>query len=236
VAALLDERSGEAHPGAKSCWYAPDIIEQLLAAKTRHEIGSHSGRHVYFDKVSAVEAEEDLTFARHIHQSNGLPFMSMVFPRNDVGHLAELEGMGLRVFRGPDVGPVTALRQMSQPIGQAANLVEKLLPFPPPIVNPTRRGAMTDIPGSMLLIGRNGPRRFVLPAVTRNKLQSGLARARRQGGVFHLWFHPSNFYYRREEQLATLDWFLEHAAHEAGAGRIDICTMEQHADGVRARQ
>ena len=36
---------------------------------------------------------------------------------------------------------------------------------------------MIDVPGSMLLMARNGVRRFVLPSVTRAKLKSGLARA-----------------------------------------------------------
>lgn len=229
VAALIDERSAEARPGAKSCWYAPDIIERLLAAKTRHEIGSHGGHHIYFDKVDAATAEEDVAFARDIHLSNKLPFLSMVFPRNDIGHLPVLEKAGLRVYRGPDAGPVTALRHAFKPVGQAANLADKLLPFPPPVVQATLRSSMIDIPGSMLLLGRNGLRRFVFPAVTRTKLKLGVARARRQGGVFHVWFHPSNFYYRRDEQLATLDWFLGHAAREAGSGHIDICTMGAYA-------
>jgi hypothetical protein len=69
-----------------------------------------------------------------------------------------------------------------------------------------------------------------LASVTRAKLKSGLERARASGGIFHLWFHPSNFYFRREEQLATLDWFLGHAANEAGQGRIEISTMSSYAD------
>ncbi|MGH6736251.1 MAG: hypothetical protein ACRECX_09245 [Methyloceanibacter sp.] len=230
VAALLDEKSSEARPGAKGCWYAPDIVERLLAAKTQHEIGSHGGHHVYYDEIDAASAGEDLAFARNIHRRSDLPFVSMVFPRNTIGHLPELEKAGLRVFRGPDAGPVTTLRKAVRPLGQAANLADKLLPFPPPLVHAARRGAMIEVPGSMLLIGRNGLRRFVLPTVTRAKLERGLARARSHGGVFHVWFHPSNFYYRRDEQLDTLDWFLERAADEAARGHIDVLTMGAYAD------
>jgi peptidoglycan/xylan/chitin deacetylase (PgdA/CDA1 family) len=230
VAALLDERSASGRPGPKSCWFAPDVVERLVAAKTSHEIGTHSGRHVYFDRIGASEAEDDLGFAQTIHRENGLSFTSMVFPRNEVGHLRQLAGTGLRTFRGPDAGPATAMRRVSAPLGQAANLAGKALPLPPPVVAATRSGGMIDVPGSMLLMARNGVRRFVLPSVTRAKLKSGLARARATGRIFHLWFHPSNFYYRHEEQLATLDWFLGHAANEAGNGRIDIRTMGSYAD------
>jgi hypothetical protein len=100
------------------------------------------------------------------------------------------------------------------------------------VVEAKRRDGLIDVPGSMLLMGRNGVRRFVLPAVTRAKLKLGLDHARQSGGIFHLWFHPSNFYYRREEQLDTLDWFLGHAANEAGKGRIEIRTMGSYAEST----
>ena len=32
VAALLDEKSASARPGPKSCWFAPDVVERLVAA------------------------------------------------------------------------------------------------------------------------------------------------------------------------------------------------------------
>jgi hypothetical protein len=81
----------------------------------------------------------------------------------------------------------------------------------------------------MLIMGRNGPRRFIAPPVTRAKLRMGLNRAQRTGGIFHLWFHPANFYYRRHEQLDTLAAFLEHAAAESARGRIQIRTMGAYA-------
>lgn len=235
VAALLDEKSAQGRPGSEAAWYAPDIIERLVHAKTRHEIGTHSGRHVYFDRISATEAADDLGFARDIHEKNDLVFTSMVFPRNAVAHLHQLNRLGLRVFRGPDTDWATALRGVSEPLGQAANLADKALPLPPPVVEARTVDGMVDVPGSMLLIGRNGLRRLVFPAVTRAKLKRGLTRAQKSGGIFHFWFHPSNFYYRREEQLATLDWFLGHAANEAGNGCIEIRTLGSYAPSGMCR-
>jgi peptidoglycan/xylan/chitin deacetylase (PgdA/CDA1 family) len=231
VAALLDQRSAQAQPGSNACWHAPDIVERIVNARVGHEIGSHGGRHIYFADIAEAEAREDLAFASDVHRANGLPFRSFVFPRNAVGHLGALADAGLRTFRGPDVGWTGAARRAGRKIGQAVNLADKMLPIPPPAVIATHGGRLVDIPGSMLLLGRNGPRRFVLPAVTRAKLDMGLRRARRSGGTFHLWFHPSNFYYRRDEQLDTLAWFLARAADEAGRGRIEIRTMGGYADG-----
>ena len=80
----------------------------------------------------------------------------------------------------------------------------------------------------MLLIGSKW-RSTHDPARRNSRQVCGRTEARfRTGRTLHLWFHPSNFYYRRDEQLATLAWMLERAANEAGQGRIEICTMDSH--------
>ena len=164
-----------------------------------------------------------------MHRAHSLAFKSFVFPRNAVGHLGALAQAGVRTFRGPDVGWPSRFHRFGTMVGRAANLADKFLPVAPQSVRAERRDGLVDISGSMLLIGRNGLRRFVLPVLTRAKLAAGLRRAQASGGVFHLWFHPSNFYFRRGEQLATLAWFLERAAGEAGKGRLDIRTMGSYA-------
>jgi hypothetical protein len=225
VAALLDEASSRSLAGSKACWYAPDIIEQLVGAKVPHEIGSHSGRHIYFDDAPASQAEADLDFARDVHRANGLAFKSFIFPRGACGHLDQLARVGLRIFSHADVGWTVAARRAGRHVARVANLADKVLPIPPHPTLARQRSGLLELEKSMLLMGRNGLRRFVLPQVTCAKFRLGLERACRTGGIFHLWFHPSNFYYRREEQLATLAWCLERAANEAGRGRIEICTM-----------
>jgi Polysaccharide deacetylase len=229
VAALLDAPSAQGRPGAQACWYAPDIIERLLGARVRHEIGSHSGRHIYFDRATAAQAREDLEFARDIHRSHGLAFRSFVYPRHAFGHADIIAEVGLRAYSHADAGWFEAFRRLGERPGRAAHLVDKLLPIPPQPVVPQDEDGIIHIPKSMLLMGRNGPRRFISPTVTGAKLRAGLARARESGGTFHLFFHPSNFYYRRDEQLETLAAFLADAADEAGRGRIEIRTMGSYA-------
>jgi Polysaccharide deacetylase len=230
VAALLDEKSAAAQPGDKRCWYAPDVIEQIVNAKSRHEIGSHGGRHRYFDCMASAQAREDLEFAREQHRAHALPFDAFVFPRNSIGHLDILRNTGLRTFRGPDRGWFMAAGAAGRMAGRTANFVDKMLPIPPTPVAACQNGkGLVDIPGSMLLLARNGARRFVFPVVTRAKLGMGLVRSRDRKRIFHLWFHPSNFYYRRDEQFATLAWFLEQAADQASRGDLEILTMGECA-------
>jgi hypothetical protein len=229
VAALLDETSARSHPGSTACWYAPDVIERILRAKVRHEIGSHGGRHIYFDRISDAQAQDDLAFAKGVHHAHGLGFESFVYPRGSVGHLDVLARNGIRVVRSRDVGLLRTANPEGRLAARAANFIDQFLPVPPRPSWPQPLGPLIDIPGCMQVLGRNGLRRFVLPQITRAKLGLGLERAKRTGGTFHLWFHPSNFYHRRDEQLATLGWFLARAANEAGRGRIEFRTMGSYA-------
>ncbi len=234
VAALLDAESAADRPGSKPAWYAPDIVERIAASKVGHEIGSHGGRHIYFNAIDKAAAREDLDFARAIHRAHGLAFRSLVFPRNAVGHLDVLAQAGLTTYRGPDLQWFPVLAGPARMVTRAANLADKLLPIPPRTGAPQGHNRLIELPGSMLLLGRNGLRRFALPVVTRSKLAMGLARAAESGGVFHFWFHPSNFYTRRQEQLDTIDWFLAHAAGAAGRGEIEIATMGDFAPAQAA--
>jgi hypothetical protein len=62
------------------------------------------------------------------------------------------------------------------------------------------------------------------------KLRAGLLAASEQRGLFHLWFHPSNFYYDRAAQLRILDVALEEACRLRGRGVLDVRTMGSFAD------
>ena len=174
VAALLDEASSRSRPGSKTCWYAPDVVEQLLGAKVAHEIGSHSGRHIYFDKVNSSEALADLEFARAVHSSHGLAFKSFIFPRNACGHLDLLSRVGLRTFGSADVGWTTAARHAGRQPARIANLIDQMLPIPPRLTMAKQRDGLVELERSMLLMGRNGARRMIPPGVTRAKFAVGL--------------------------------------------------------------
>jgi peptidoglycan/xylan/chitin deacetylase (PgdA/CDA1 family) len=225
VGALLDPASAEEKPGRIASWYAPDIVEWVATTKVRHEIGSHGGRHTYFNAIDRDMARADLDLAREIHRAHGLPFKSLVFPRNAVDHLDVVAEVGLATYRGPDLQWFPTVGGAARILTRAANLADKMLPIAPSTAPPRSHDRLIELPGSMLLLGRNGLRRFALPTVTRRKLALGLTRAAESGQIFHFWFHPSNFYDRRQEQLDTVDWFLERAADAAGRGEIEIATM-----------
>lgn len=225
VAALLDPCSAKGQPGGEHLWYAPDVIERINNAAVKHDLGSHGGRHRYFDVLDVRGADEELAFARAIHEEHGLPFISFVFPRNKVAKTALLEKHGIRVYRGEDVAWHQHIRSRFEPAGRLANFVDKALPTAPHTVLPERSDGLTNVPGSLLFFGREGLRRFVPTGSMRRKLAKGMAAAVSSGRVFHLWFHPSNFWHDAETQFSIFEEFVSNAAQLKSRGELWIKPM-----------
>ena len=182
VAALLDETSARSHPGSTSCWYAPDVIERIVRAKVRHEIGSHGGRHIYFDRISAAQAQDDLAFAKGVHHAHGLGFESFVYPRGSVGHLDVLAHNGIRVVRSRDVGLLRTANPEGRLAARAANFIDQFLPVPPRPSWP-HPGPLIDIQDACRCwTKRIAP--FRLPSRAPSSGSAGCAK--RTGGTFHL--------------------------------------------------
>lgn len=231
VAALLDPRAAPPASGHEAAWYAPDIVAAIDRSRIKHDIGSHGGRHLYFDRISDDEARADLGYARDLHRAHGLGFTSFVYPRNLVGKQALLAAHGVRIFRAPDAAWHQRLRDRSERVGRLANLVDKALPIAPPAVFASGDQGLIRLPGSMLLMGRQGVRRLVPRRMMGKKLERGVAAAIEVGGTFHLWFHPSNFYHRPDTQFALLDAFLAMVGRQREQGRIEVRTMGDFAAG-----
>lgn len=229
VAALLDRSAARARPGGEHLWYAPDLIDAIASARVRHELGSHGGRHKYFDALTEAQAEEDIAYARAIHDAQGLPLRSFVFPRNRVAKTQLLSRHGVCVYRGMDHAWHQRVRQRSVVLGRAANLLDKVLPLPPETVLPEAQDTLVNVPGSTLFLGRHGIRSLARPATMVRKLEEGVARAARHRRVFHLWFHPSNFWHDTERQFATFEAFLSALARQAADGRVAPRTLGSYA-------
>jgi len=125
-----------------------------------------------------------------------------------------------------DAGVLEAVSRWAPQLRPLVNLADKALPLAPPVVQPVRRDhGLIELPSSLLLIGRNGLRKVVSPAALRAKLRAGLTRAVETGELFHLWFHPSNFYTGLESQLDVLDDALGKAAELRSQGQLDVLPM-----------
>ena len=227
VAALLDVKNAQDRPGDQSIWFAPEVIEEIVLSKVSHDIGSHGGRHRYFDNMSEEECIDDLQYAAYIHKKHGLALKSFVFPRNKVAKTNLLAAQGIKIYRGQDISWHQSIRNHQELFGRVANLVDKMFPIAPQVVKPDYSTDICNLPGSMLFFGRKGVRKFVNSDVMSKKLEKGLNTAVFENAVFHLWFHPSNFWHDTDQQFRTFERFIAKALELSSVGHLEIKPMSE---------
>lgn len=228
---LVHNRDRRIAPGDDALWYAPAIIEAIRVARPTHEIGSHSFRHPYFSELDAATARGELAAARRVHDAHGLEFQSFVYPRNLVAHGEALQEHGIAVFRSVDAGVLQMAGYLHPAARKALNLGTKLLPVTPPTVWPRRhQSGLIELQSSLLLMARNGARKLIRPTLLHANARRGLASAQARRGLFHLWFHPSNFYYDTDTQFQIFEAILSDAARLRDAGTLDVRTMGSFAN------
>lgn len=232
VSQLLEpDRDRTIARGDDTQWYAPEVIEAIRAARQGHEIGSHSFRHPDFSALDPEAARRELSEARRVHDAHGLEFRSFVYPRNVVAHSDALREQGIGVFRSVDAGVLEMAGRVHPAARKVLNLGTKLLPLTPPVVWPRRhQSGLVELQSSLLLMARNGPRKLIRPALLRSSARRALESAQAQKGLFHLWFHPSNFYYDTDTQFEIFESILAFAARLRDTGALDLRTMGSFAN------
>lgn len=230
VGRLLEART-DVPTAETAAWFAPDIVDAIRAATPTQEVGSHSYAHIDYPAAGGAGIDADLDRDHAVRAAHGLGPGPFVYPRNGVAGADRLAAHGIRVYRSVDLGWHKRVAAMDRRAGRAANLADKMLPIPPAVVLPRRHASgLVELPSSMLLLGRDGPRRLIVPTILAGKARLGLETAARDRALFHLWFHPSNFYADTDVQFSTFERILRTAARLRDAGRLDIRPMGSFSD------
>ncbi len=221
--------SAEKAPG----WYAPDILRSVRAARTRHEIGSHSFAHIYYgDPACCPEAAEaDLKAAIETAARNGITLKSFVFPRNRVGHLEALRKAGILAFRGMHPFEEQKHSPFMKLVLKPISAMGQLLGLPPtPVRAEEVLPGLWDLPGNHYFRARTGLRRILPPGTEALKGTRGINQAVRSGGLYHVWFHPYNLRQNPHEMFSNLEGLFAYAAQMREEGLLKILTMGDYAE------
>lgn len=214
-------------------WFdAENLVGEMKKSIAGHEIASHGYAHILYDEAQTSHPAimADIYNLGKVHRVHDISFTSFVFPRNVEGYHRHLKLNGFTAYRGVSQKwndkYTGAMRRFT-------NLFDYYVPKGRTVLPDTKKFGLVNIPDSMLLMGRNGPRRFILPSVVVRKAKKGLKRAARRKEIFHLWFHPSNFSYSTETQFRIFEKILKYAADMREKGDIDIKTMQQVTETVQ---
>ncbi|MFD1647763.1 polysaccharide deacetylase family protein [Haloarchaeobius litoreus] len=216
---FLAEREGKL--AGRELFCAPELVGDIGRADADHDLGIHTFSHVQFGalETTASLARTEIELAVDVARQAGFDPVSFVFPRNDVGHRAELADSPMRCYRGVRPTSRGGLEGRGGKVRAAA-----LGPTAPPLVEPRiDEFGLVDVPASLYLYGFQGIGRRVAGLLREDPVvgavRSGLDAAAERDGVLHLWLHPNNLVTDRDhERLRQVCELVARYRDEKGVG------------------
>ncbi len=187
-----------------------------------------------FTEIPRAVADAECRHARAVADRHDIAFTTFVFPRNRIAHRDVLAAHGFRCYRGrrPHRLPaVPGLRGAASLAGAATGAAA-----PPAVSTRVSRHGLVVLPASLYLGGFRGRRWRALtaagpdPALRLARL--GVERARRDGGVFHMWLHPNDLTHAAYRD--RIDAVLAYVAARHDGTDLRVETMAQVADRTLA--
>jgi hypothetical protein len=226
-------------------YYAPQLVKQIVTCPVHQELASHTFSHVIMADPSCTEeiAQDEFAKCRELGHAWGRQIQSVVFPRNQIGHLEVLERTGHRCFRAansewywfgtvakPPQNPL--VRKATGLVVRALRLVDERLAICPPVLPARKVGNLWELPHSMFYPGSAGVSRFSSPNDHWRRGAKGLQKATELGRIFSLYTHPHNFLPNPEPHLRAFELICEEAARLRDEGSLHIKTMGEVADDL----
>ena len=187
-------------------WYAPDLIEKILASHGEHEIACHGFSHAGFGAYCPPEvAEAEIDASISAMKTFGVRPSTWVFPGNDEGHFGLLAAKGFRIVRAFP----KSWAEISLPIKGTDGIWR------------VHDSTAVDLEGQ----GWNFEERL-------QRLKKYVDKAAETRLSAHIWFHPS---LPADQMNSLLFPLLRYCADLREKGLIDIFTMEQLVKATEKR-
>jgi hypothetical protein len=210
-------------------WYGRNCFLKVLRAPHPQEIAFHSFSHVVFGNpgTPSRRAMQEFSACQKIAREFRIRGDVFVYPRNRVGFLGELREAGFRTFRAPDVA---RFRTRHDTINGVWSVLADFFSVGPLPVAPYMEAGLVALPGSMMLRSMDGWRRCIPYRSRSARIMKGLERCIREGGVFHLWFHPINLYSEQEKMFELVEECMSQIGLLRDRGDLRVATMGAIAD------
>jgi hypothetical protein len=225
-------RTGDesAHPE----WFGASLVERIRKATPEQEIGFHAFSHVPFGwpGMTRERATAEYNLCARTARELGISTNSFVYPRNLVAYLSDLRDAGFTCFRDADELPVRIANPKLKSIWM---VLADFLGLAPPVIEPSFKEGLVSIPGSLMIRYAAGWRKYIPDAIRLQRLRKGMERVRREGGVFHVWFHPENLYPEWPRLENVVARFFEELGVLVRNGDLRCLTMGQLASEFQAK-
>ena len=196
--------------------FAPELV-RMVASCEGQEIGTHTFSHYYCDDPTSNQEEfaAELKAAERIAKEKGYPFLSAVFPRNQVSDrfVEVLERSTLCCFRGVERGWIAKNRPKLGKLGTILWYLDNYLPLARACSfsqkDAEQIGSLMNVRNSRFFKPYRPQYRFA----ERLKLwryKHEMKTAAKRGEVYHIYWHPHNFAENTEINFRQMEEMMFH--------------------------
>lgn len=194
----------------------------LQAKQNGHEIAWHGFTHHPLGqttKESIVEFE--IAESLKIFEKESISVNSLVFPRNDVGHLKLLSNSGFNVYRK---GLIEQSRLHSNKYYRVLDELNILKPSQK--FKQSKNNPMISLPAGYLLKWPSGAKKFIPSEVTYKRWDHILRSASHKSAQAHMWFHPHNMI-TAPKMRDTFESIIKNVSTKIQNGELINLTMDE---------
>jgi len=226
--ASYNEAYGTDHP----LWYGDDVVRLIQQSTVKQEIAFHGHTHEPYDTLSASAAGHEISEWKRLAQRFGIDAVSIVFPRDRVGHLSLLSQHGFTNYRADVVEPLLVRNRY---FGRYVKTLDHIIGFTTAPTYPLAEIVDDDLlrlSSSQHLFGFNRGvdtmlDRLHLSTLRLRRITRGINHAADRKHMFHLWAHPWEF--RSEDDLSKLEHIFQTVNRLKEAGQMQSVTMAEMA-------
>lgn len=229
----------ETYKTANTLFYGPDVVDNILSRKTPHEIAFHGYTHEPFNekRMTADAARTDIEEWQRIAGRRGIVPHTVIFPRDQVGHLDIFQEHGFICYRSDVIIPRIYWVPYVGPLLKSVDHILSLT-TPPVYDLEVKPSGLVDLQTSQHLFAFNRKLELALDSLGLHNMRirrmvRGVERAAAQKKFFHAWIHPWEM--RTEKDFDKLRYLFSHAAEEIAAGRMKSIGMTALAELALAR-
>jgi hypothetical protein len=184
-----------------------------------HEIAWHGTTHQPLSNAASKESVElELRLTTQLFRQLGQRPGTIIFPRNQVGHIEVLRRYGFNSYRqGHSVSTIGKAIKLLAELNVMDRGCRKL---------PNMHNGMLVSPGGFFLNWPSGIRALVPISVTVQRWKSMLRHAVETGGYLHMWFHPHNFI-TAPEMVESFKMIMDCVGELVQSGDLVSLTIEE---------
>ena len=201
-------------------WLGRDFY--LQAKKNGHEIAWHGFTHHPLGQTTTENIVEfEIVESLKIFKKESISVNSIVFPRNDVGHLKLLNDSGFNVYRKGVIEQSRLHSNKYYRVLDELNILKSSQKFKQSKNNP-----MISLPAGYFLNWPSGPRQLIPSEVTYKRWNHILRSASKKSSQAHMWFHPHNMI-TAPKMRDTFENVIKNVSTKIQNGEIINLTMDE---------